>query len=1453
MMKRMKVLALVAVVSGLLPVFGTIFYPEYLDLAGVNEPVVPGQWHLGWRQCYDYANAHDLPLFAVWSNRGCDHCNSLDNLFLSEAFKKWQAESPKSKIVLCFMAGGEPGWPDQENSEGFKWAGGPWPGESYYIAAFPFVALYWKSQGVNYHTNGDTFVGTYPVFDKQREAYAEKIIQKIESYFKDFPMNKDSGVSFTVGADAGLEIEYGKTTYVDVPLARTNDVSFAETNAVKATVNGAVVQEMKIEWAKLQDSGSVRLTVKPAWTAGTRVVLDVYDPTGKEVKDSTSVTVVAPLPVSASNPRWKGAALGEWTMDLDAANGLASRDCTLVLFTGALWCPHCKGLERQVFNSQDFKNFSSRMALVVLDNPHRKNVGGKNVYSDKPDGLPPTLLRYASGVADYASGRIDSGASYMTRNMVDVNEAERILQRNHTLGYDTWCLPDSNWTGYPTLLLLRKDGSIAGRLAWTETGTKTDADGQTVGVFDVPATMKRLQELVDLAKADPTEEKNGHWTTTTLSIPAQSATPLTGTLDANDTIDVVKIDFQGDLRVKATFRGDESAPVIVHLLQDDGAKGIELKSVKGDLKDGVSISSVYEGSTIFASIEADASAASSPFSPFSTAQKTTRTYSMTTVAVITPGDDEKTRTFPAGTRTVTIQLTVGKVYRIEGLAEDLGTDKLVAIQNTDHLYRAAESCDLELPLPNTPGAHTVKCRVWETGTVGFASATTTVSEESGGQGSRLVTIPLPRVGGVSGKVTGTVRLVPEESTIKPEDGRIIWAGDTTVEWADGDKNDQEISFILIDDEFYDPVQTVVFKLDLSADSVAGISEGLDKITVSIRDNDKVAVGRLSITDSDPQFARQMTVVAAEGDKVSFNVRREAGAFGDASAYLEVRVDGAAVRRSDPATWKDGQRESDRIMTVTVPTGCTRAEVVIVPTGIKADTARGRVTLLVVDKDAPKFATGAVQIDGIRSFVSEETSVALESGSGSFVEKVSGSLPDGIEVSYDTSENKLVVRGTPAASGAATAVYQVYGFDPMGGLVKGTTVALNFDVADSSDIAKVVPSIAGSRQFVNEMIFETGGDGVNRLAGALSIALPANGRASAKIMSENGVESFSAKGWGVFDSEKKTVSVTLESSLYAATHGIMGDVMTATVDAKGIVTVEASFSEPSRTLSATLGETEWTGSSTPASFKGMYTVQLPQLEPIDGSCGDGFIVLKLTEDAAASGRMLYAGGLPNGRYFSGGAYLKPAGDYADLPVVYFCRDLTASSFAGALEITPNVATTDKNGAKGWVKPMPGTLPWWSANFIGGCDMEAYGGRPDVSLTNCCMTTYQTLNLAFRPVVENPPWTSAVYGELQEFIAPTLNIGDRSIMIDERTNLHRLRLAFNPETGVVSGTVALPFEKGDVNATYRGVILPGWEDCGCGRPDPTVRVSRPFASGSIWFSEGLYAPNAGCGFKVCLPEK
>ena len=66
-MKRMKVLALVAVFAGLLPVFGRDFYVSYLKPAPVNAPIVPGEWHLGWRQCYDYANAHDLPMLAVWS------------------------------------------------------------------------------------------------------------------------------------------------------------------------------------------------------------------------------------------------------------------------------------------------------------------------------------------------------------------------------------------------------------------------------------------------------------------------------------------------------------------------------------------------------------------------------------------------------------------------------------------------------------------------------------------------------------------------------------------------------------------------------------------------------------------------------------------------------------------------------------------------------------------------------------------------------------------------------------------------------------------------------------------------------------------------------------------------------------------------------------------------------------------------------------------------------------------------------------------------------------------------------------------------------------------------------------------------------------------------------------------------------------------------------------------
>lgn len=1447
--------------------FARTFYVNWLEPAGVNDPIVPGEWHLGWKQCKAYAEANELPMLAVWGNLGCDHCYNLEQLFITDAFKKWRTESPKGKIVLCIMAGGESGYPDQVNSDGFNWAGGPWPGASWYVNAYPFVALYWKVGGkeiTNYHTSGDDFVGTANVPTRQVESYAEQLTAKIESYFPDFPLNKDSGMSFTV--TEGLEAEVGKTTYVNVPLSRTNAWDFVETNIVNVIRNGKRLYSVTNGWEKGDKEMVSKVTIDPSWKPGDMVQVELLGSDGK-VLGTNTVNCVAPIPNSAANPSWMKAseaelAFGEWTMDLDTATNKtrhASGDAyTLVFFSGVLWCPHCKGLERQVFASDAFKAYAleNQMSFVVLDNPRRSATDNREsmIRSLIPDGPPPTLLRYAEGVVDTSSGKMGSGTSYLSRNMISTTEAERILLRNHLLGYFAWRLPDSFRTGYPSVLLLDKKGRIVGRLAYTEITTKVDTDGQTVGVYDADITMRRLRELVALAKRTDdeakTEERNRNWSTTPLVISAQSAVPVTGSLDANDTMDTVQIVGNTE-RVRVECSAEGSAPATVKFIHVDEF-GLEtvVSEISGDLSTNLSVSASCEDGSNYVAIVANTSS-NSPF--FAHAKvESVRYWSMSTIGVIVPGDDEKERVFPAGTQDVTVQLTRGKVYRIEGLAEGFTSPTLVKIENSDNLYRANANEDAVLPLPATPGEHTVRVRIWETGEVGFSVPEMTVEEKTAHddpRGFTEVTIQLARTGGASGKVSGTVKLLADESTVKPEDGRFYWEGDGSVEWADGDSEGKTLSFVLFDDEFYDPLQTLVFSLELSADSLAGIAENLGRLTVYVKDDDKVAVGKLAIVACRPAFSREMSVVAGEGDTLSVTVRRENGSSSAVSAKLELVADGETVATTAPYTWLDGQRQADHVFTLAVPGGHARGTLRIVPTGIKADSARGAMTVHVVAADAPSFA-GDPEVDYhvYGNVAAEESVIALENvDSGTvMIEKTSGELPAGISATYEEGRG-LVLSGTPIEDGAYSAVFQVSVMSAAG-VARGRTVALNFNVADFLSAAgRIVPSILTPHTYVNEPVFDDAEPRAH-LLGLLSLAVPPNGRASAKFVCEAGTSSYAADGWSELNEKDRVVRARL-----MPTSGC-GREMTLTVDADGIATVE--FLDPtdpseSRSLCATCYERQWpTGGA--QSWKGIYTVQLPQLTPVPGVAGDGFVVLKMSDNSVGSCRMTYVGGLPDGRTFSGSSVLTPTFEGAELPVFHFGAGPCASAFTAELSVAPGAAD-DTTGIRGWVRPASGTEPYWIVRHGETGDasaMEAYGGRPDVDLAAICQEVYSSLNLSYC-LTNEESLVGTSYGDLDQFYPTGLELSGGTFVIDG-ANPHRLRVQYSPETGIVTGTVMLPFTRGTVAGTYRGVVLPGWDACGgCGREDPTIRASRPLLSGSIWFddvTEDGVEFSGGCGFRV-----
>jgi len=89
-----------------------------------------------------------------------------------------------------------------------------------------------------------------------------------------------------------------------------------------------------------------------------------------------------------------------WLTDLDAAKAQAAKENKPVLvdFTGSDWCPPCKALHKNVFESSEFAAVASRYVLVELDYPKSKpqspELKAKNAELSKKYGITgfPTVL-----------------------------------------------------------------------------------------------------------------------------------------------------------------------------------------------------------------------------------------------------------------------------------------------------------------------------------------------------------------------------------------------------------------------------------------------------------------------------------------------------------------------------------------------------------------------------------------------------------------------------------------------------------------------------------------------------------------------------------------------------------------------------------------------------------------------------------------------------------------------------------------------------------------------------------------------------------------------------------------------------------------------------------------------------------------------------------------------------
>ena len=516
------------------------FGKTYIPIQYSTGEVVPGEWNINFEACKAYSDENLIPMVVFCGNQGCGHCQDLQTACNSELFLAWQQ---RKQVVMSF---------NYLNRELERFTT---PDRSI-NAGLPYISVYWpKKDGSVFQMNFSGVAGRMP--STTGATLEEQFVNSLDLYLKSYPY--DGGDFVLTGEDERHRLElapgYSKTA-VDVPLTRGVSGTVARN---RLNCNGV---DYEVVWAADELSKTVRVEVPQGLASGAEVVLTLYD--AENNLRGTSRIVVANRETSLTNPLWidekspDELGHGEWTMDLVAAESKEDRNYTLVYFTGALWCPWCQGLEDGVLSKPEFKAWTERnkITCVCLDNCKRS----PDANPTKPNGAPPTLLRYEVGNNSYL-GCTSSGGYYLSRKAIDTADAEQILQRNHTLGYPggRFCAPEAARTGYPTLILVRKDGAIAGRFK---------SYGPDIHSYDTEENLARLDDLIRLAETGKGEGDNYITTTKRVLVCGEA---VSSDFQINDAVEVFRL---ANVKVGtidfAVAGKTKDVPLTLSLIQVDG-------------------------------------------------------------------------------------------------------------------------------------------------------------------------------------------------------------------------------------------------------------------------------------------------------------------------------------------------------------------------------------------------------------------------------------------------------------------------------------------------------------------------------------------------------------------------------------------------------------------------------------------------------------------------------------------------------------------------------------------------------------------------------------------------------------------------------------------------------------------------------------------------------------------
>lgn len=426
-----------------------------------------------------------------------------------------------------------------------------------------------------------------------------------------------------------------------------------------------------------------------------------------------------------------------------------------------------------------------------------------------------------------------------------------------------------------------------------------------------------------------------------------------------------------------------------------------------------------------------------------------------------------------------------------------------------------------------------------------------------------------------------------------------------------------------------------------------------------------------------------------------------------------------------------------------------------------------------------------------------SSYVVAKGQKVVVSLVSGKLPKGLSLAWDSATSSVVVKGTAKVTGNYSFTYKVTIKTSSGKVVSTEKTAATVTVASPAS----VNPFYGKAFVASVPLYKTDMWGVKTLSSAIQISQTTKKALSAKRFVGT-TTSFSGT-WKKFDDETGVLTSTLKKgSVSIAVRLTPEGILTATLSGNaGSVSIAHGYSR----------------------FAGSYTVTLPVVETTAWyyTFGSGYLTLKTSTLSAAKGLVSYAGALPNGIAVSGSAYLggdPEDPDFALLPIYkrssrtlkngskkYAAKDDLAAVLR--IQADGQMLYTDEEKVRVVLAPEGSSAIW---------------KRTTSAMDHSLVTTMNVYGGYYVPGGTLNDWLDLFGLGTEADLVATVD-GEQVPAVWK----------FSSATGVLTGTAKTTIDRRTVTATFKGVILPGWLDCGCG----DGFIVRPFASGTFYYSNRL----------------